>query len=506
MPSNVLLPHRKLLEIQEGGAGASNWKGLGLIGDVSQVSMAPIDSSEVEITRYPARDERTGRLINIDSVRSGTPLTYTTEITVQDGNLRRLLESLDGKMNLRIRNFGGEYSVPTNYQKMRVLSRAWNKKPSMGKFANDMVNSFDGYEAPKDPQRRSFPFESDDAFEVDPVVPLKISGTVTAQGISDVISVGYPRYAGQIAGENQNNPGNKEYLFITLKDGSNLPHIHFTLNKGASWVDNTGTGLTNFDGSGIAKCGALVVISGIGAGGGLAYAEYEAVKAGTATWTRSTNIAAGTVINAVRAIDSQTLIACGAAGAVYISTDGGRSFVSAGGAVTANALTKIAVVDSTLQWIAGASGTLIRRYKDVMSVVAISGFAVAINSLVVPTGLSRGTEVFVGGADGTVRASVNGTATTPTFSTRRSGASAVDAMAFAGPDGDVLYIAESNGSSQSRLVRDLSGGMFGNDAEILGSYTDPANSTYNQIAAADVNTAMVIGDVNTSQGFIGLVA
>lgn len=508
MTSNVLLPRRGVLEIQEGGAGSSNWKALALIMDMSLYRLGAVDSSEVEITRFVGRDERTGRLKVIASSRTGGVVTYTAELEIADTKVSRILESVNGKKNLRVRMFTGEYSNPVNYEKIRLLSRAWTKKP-MGGFTRDMLNSFEGFEDQADMQKRTFPQDVDALYELDPVVHSKISGTVTTLGISDVISVGFERWAGEVAGENQNNPGNKEFLFVTLKDVSNLPHVFWTANQGASWADNTGTGLTNFDGSGICKAGGNVIISGTGAGGGLAYASFETVKAGTATWTRSTGISAGTVVNSVRAIDSNTVIACGASGAVWISTDGGRSFASAGTAVTANALTKIAVVDSSLQWFGGASGTLVRRYKGVMSLITVSGLAVAINSLAVPPGLGRGTELFIGDAGGNLRVTVNGTATAPTFATRAfdgSGSGAVDGLAFAGDDGELLYLIQSNGSSQSRILRDHSGGQVGNDVEVIGAYTDPANSTFNALAMADLNTGMLIGDVNGGQGYIGLLA
>jgi hypothetical protein len=511
MPSNILLPRRAVLEIQEGGAGASAWKSLATLSDVSLVRLGAVDSGEVEISRYYGRDERTGRLKVIASSRTGTAPTYTADVEIADAKVASLLEALNGKKNLRVRMFTGEYANPTNYERIRVLSRAWNKKPKGG-FSRDMVNSFEGFEDQADAQRRTFPHDVDDFLELDPLVVQDIKGTVTTLAINAVLSVGYPRWAGEVAGENQNNPGNKEYLAGTVKTGvGQPPNLLYTANKGATWTVIALTGLNDFTVTGIAKVGGNIVISGSDAiGGGLAYASYDAVKSGTVTFTRSTGIAAGTVVSAVATIDSNTVIACGPAGAVYISTDGGRTFASAGTAVTANALTCIAVVDSSLQWFGGASGTLVRRYKGVMSTITVTGLSTnAINSLAVPTGLLRGTELYVGSAAGNIYVTVNGTATTPTWATRAfdsSGVGAVDGLAFGGPDGEVLFILQTNGSSQSRVLLDLSGGMLGNDVAILGSFTSPANATFNALAVADENTAMVVGDVQSGQGMIALVA
>ncbi len=514
MPSNFSLPRRAILEVQEGGAGASAWKTLATLSDVSIVRMGAIDSGEQTISRFYGRDERNGgRLRVVNSARTGEPPVYTAEVQVMDAKVANILQVLDGKKNLRVRYFYGEYSNPVNFDKIRVLSRAWNKKPKGG-FSRDMVNSMEGFEDQAEAQRRTFPHEADDLLELDPLVLQDIKGTTTTLAVNAVLSIGYPRWAGEVAGENQNNPGNKEWLFGTAKASvGQVPKLIVTLDKGATKTVLDCTGLADFTITGIAKCGNNIIISGSDAtGGGLAYASLDAIKAASTsvTFTRSTGIAAGTEVNNVARIDDNTAIAVGPAGAVYISTDGGRTFASAGTAVTANALTEIAVVDSTLQWFGGASGTLVRRYKGVMSVITVTGLSTnAINSLAVPTGLLRGTELYVGGADGNLYVTVNGTATTPTWTTRSfdsSGAGAIDGLAFGGPDGDVLFIIQTNGSSQSRVLQDLSGGMVGNDVYIVSQFTSPTNATFDAIAVADENTAMVVGGVTGGQGFIGLVS
>jgi len=502
----ILIPDRAILEIQKGGPGASNWEGIAILSDVSQYRFGPLDSTELEIKRDVGRDERTGRLRTIKSSRSGNVLSYTGEIETADIATKRFLEQIDGYNSYRVRYFTGEaYNVPTNYERIRLASGAWLKKPK-GTFTRDMLNSFEGYESQSESQRRKFPLDIDEVLEIYRLNHSKISGTVTTLAANDVISYGYPRYAGYVPGETDNNPGNKEFIFVTAKDGSNLPHLHYTTGRGAAWVDITLTGLTNFDATGVAKAGDYVVVSGSGAGGGLAYARWTDILAGSATWTRSTNISAGTVINRVRAVSGQKLYAVGQSGAVYVSTDCGKTFTSAGTAVTANHLTRIAVASEDLVWFGGASGTVVRMYRDVMSLVTVSGLAAAVNDLAVPP--MRPNEFFIAAADGKVYAAPNGTATTPTFSTRHSesGVSAIDAMAFGGPCGEILFFVETNGSSQSRIAIDYSGGRFGADVLRLGSFTDPANSTINALAAADENTCMAVGDVNGGQGYIGLVA
>lgn len=505
--SSLLPPRRAILEIQSGDAGASAWRTLATLADTSLVRVGALDSSESDVTRYVGRDERSGKLKVIGSARTGEVITYTSEIELQDVVQQAIFAAMDGKKSIRVREFTGEYSNPTNYVRIRLMTNAWSTKP-FGAFGSDLVNSFTGLEAQADPQRRVFPQNIDEFHEIFVGAFQDISGTVSQQALKDIVSVGYPRHAGEIDGENTNNPGNKEYLAIGVDDGSNLSHVLYTSTKGASWVDVELTGLTNFEGSGICKAGRYVVVSGTDAvGGGLAYAEFDAVKVDAATWTRSSGIAAGTVINAVRAIDANTVIAVGQSGAVYISTDGGVSFASAGTAVTANHLTKIVVAGPDLQWFGGASGTLVRRYKEVMSTVAVTGISTdAVTSLGVPYRLDRRSEIYVGSAGGDLYRSVNGAATTPTWATLISGTGAIDGIAFAEDNSDYMYILQTNGSTQSRLLRDHSRGNCGSDLEAVSGYTSPSNATFNALAVPDANTVMVVGDVDSTYAFIGLLS
>lgn len=503
---NLLLPARGILEIQQGGPGAANWMALAMLNDISNVRMGAIDSSEATISRAVGRNEKTGLLQTVGSWLSGDVITYSGEIEIQDVKVRRLLETLGGRNNFRVRYFTGERANPLNYEWMRVLSGVRITKPKGG-FTRDMVSSFEGVEGPADPQKRTFPFEADEFLEVEPIVRQNISGSVTTLAVKDIASIGYARAAGDVAGENTNNPGNKEYVFITAKSGVGAPSkVFYSADKGASW-SSTNT-LNDFDGSGICKAGPNIIISGNDAtGGGLAYATVASVRAGTATWTRSTNVSAGARVAAVRAINDTTVIAVGNSGAVWLSTDSGRSFTSLT-AVTASNLNRIAVAGDDLQWFGGASQTLIRRYKDVMSVITVTGLTGTINDLAVPPGMSRGGEIYVVSSDGSCRRAVNGTDTAPTFSNMRdeSDTTSTDAIAFGGPNGEICYLVETNASPASRIVRDHSGGYFGADAEVLGSFTSPTNASINALAAADWYTVMGAGDVSAGVGYIELIA
>lgn len=507
MPTNnILLPSRTILEYQNGGPGSSNWAALGLINDISNVRLGAIDSNEATISRAVGRNEITGQLQTIGSWKSGDVISYTSELEIQDVKIRRLLESLGGRNNFRIRYFTGERADPLNYEWIRILSGAQVTKPA-GAFNRDMTSSFDGVEAPADAQRRKFPLQADAMLDCEVIVRQKISGTVTTLAIKDVASIGYARSAGDVAGENTNNPGNKEFVFITAKSGGGATSkVFYTADKGTTWT-STNT-LNDFDGSGITKAGPNIIISANDAtGGGLAYATAASVRAGTATWTRSTGVAAGQRVAHVRKINDLEVIAVGNSGAVWYSADSGKSFSSLT-AATANNLNWIAVAGDDLQWFGGASQTLVRRYKGAMSVVTVTGLTGTINSLAVPPGMTRGQELYVASSDGSTRRTVGGTQTTPTFSVVRqdSAVTSVTGLAFGGPNGEFLYIAEQNATPQAQIVRDHSGGYGGPDAEVLGSFTSPANSGVNSLVAADWYTVMAVGPTNGGSGYIELVA
>lgn len=502
----------RIVEVQEGGSGATNWKILYMTDSQSQIKMGAVSGGALDYTDQYARDwSQGGALTIINTIMTGqpAPFEFDLELPVEvRANATTYFNTLRGKKNIRVRHFSGEPTVQTNYQRMDVYAACLNTAMP-GTTTGDIVSDIENL---GDPLRMTIGQRAAGYVPIMPVQHLRQTTSLT-QAVNAVISVGYPRVAGDVSGENTNNDGLQEWIAVTAKDGSNLPHLLWTQDKGSTWTDVTMTGMTNMDGTGVCKAGQYIVVSGSGTGGGLAYAKWDDIKAGTATWTRSTNISAGTVLNAVVAPSNGTVVySCGAAGAVYKSTDSGITFTSAGTAVTANALTKAVVVDETLIWFGGGGGTLVKMYNGVMSTVTVTGISTnAINALAVPPGINRGTELFVGAANGNIYVTTNSMATTPTFATRsfdQSGTGAVDALAFGGYEGNVLWVAQTNaGATGSRIIRDFSGGKLGNDCEVIGSFTSPTNATFNAIAGVryDANTLIVVGDVSTTS-FLGLVS
>lgn len=505
-----LVPDKIILEMQVGRAGSSRWQKLTVTNELFAGKMSAPGGAARKYTRFYATNYgENERIETIGRRETGNPEPFTFDVTMPDWNNRALynkLKQMEGVKNFRLRYYQGDVDVPTNYVRMKQWSGSVNTA-RLGVFEGDQidgekkVDAVGGYKIGQ---------EAEAFHEIYPLALGDIKGTVTTLAINDIISIGYPRNAGDVEGEDTNNDGLQEYVFVTAKDGSNLPHLFWTRDKGATWTDVTLTGLTNMDATGVAKVGENIVVSGSGAGGGLVWANWEDIKAAAATWTRSTNISAGTVINKVKRVTGAKAVACGASGAVWKTEDAGKTFTSAGVAVTANALTQIAVVDETLQWFGGASGTLVRRLNEVMSLITVTGISTnAINALGVPNTPNRSTQVFVGAADGKIYYSANGTKTTPTWSVKYTGGTgSIDAIAFGGFEGAVMFFVHSNGSSQSRLLRDLSGGEMSVDVEAISTYTSPTNATFNAIAVPkhDVNTCMVVGDATGGQGFIGLAA
>lgn len=504
------VPDKMIVEVQAGGAGAGNWATLYEANEQTGLQLNSPAGGDITYSRYYAYNLASNMQEVIGKRKTGNPAALTLDMSIPrfiNKQVRDFQAKMYGVKNLRTRYYTGDYSGMTNYVKCEVYARCENAVlDGMGDGA-----IFDGTAGkPADLARYKFPQEVEFYYELFKTSLSRLATSITTLSLARGAHFGYRRVAGEVVGEVGNNDGLQEFMGVTVADGSNLSHLIVTRDKGATTTDITLTGFTNFIGTGVAIVGENVVVSGSSTGGGLLWAKLADVLTGTVTFTRSTNISAGTVINDVKRISSQKAIACGAAGAVYVSNDGGRTFTSAGTAVTANALTVIEVVDETLQWIGGASGTLVRRMNNIMSVVTVTGLSTtAINSLAAPRFFNRSTELLVGSAAGKVHVTGNGTDTTPTWTTiYDAGSGSIDALEFAGPDSGVLWVVHTNGSTQSRLMRDISGGKFAYDLETVSDYTSPANSTFNDISCApwEPNMCMVWGDANGGGGFVGVAA
>jgi len=500
---------KRLVLVQPGTTGASApLPPLEFENDQAGFSIGNPSGGEYTMTPIGARDMNTNRMKIVGMARTGLPGVFKLPITLRVSSLRKL-EPLSGFKTLAVTFVDGEYPTwPQNYRKMWIYGGCYaDQEP--GAFSKGLINHLDGSEdGSTDVQ---YPANQTGMWFAEALKLLRqriLSATGLA--VNDAVLCAAPIDAGESTGVNNNRDGSEEWAAISVADGSNLSHLYWSIDGGATMTDTTLTGFTNFIGSGLTKCGDNLIASGTSTGGGLLYMSWSQFKAGTVTnFTRSASIAGGTVVNAVRAINSTTAIACGTRGHAWISTDSGVTW-TAFTSGTANSLTEIAVASDQLQWLGGASGTLIRRRNGVCDTVTVTGLSTtAINALAVPSmDENRRDELFVGSAGGVLYATANGLAQTPVWTTPSipdGGSGAIDSLAFGGPGGTFLYIVQTNGSTQSRILRDLFGGRSGaGNIEIIGSYTSPANSSINVIITSEYlwNTAYAFGDANSSNRYI----
>ena len=499
------LPKTRIIEVQEGGAGSNNWKVLGIANDITRGIFDTPTGGGVEYTQHFGRNhKKNGQLQVVDQVQTGQPSPITFNIELPFDDLSWLAQMV-GKKNLRVRWFRGDYTNPVNFERLAkyISCVTAGDETFTQALANDAENI-------GDPQRIQLPQQAEARVFINPASHSRLTSGI-AVAVNQVIAHGYARNAGDVPGENQNKTGDEEFLFCSDKAAAvNPPSVGFTQDKGATitWRALTST-YNDLDLTGICKAGPNVVVCGPTATvGGIIWTKYDDLVANTQVWTRSTGISAGTAIVRVIAITSTVVVACGNAGIAFISRDSGQSFTSLGTAVTANNLTEAAFADENLYWFGGASGTLVKVLNGVMSVVAVNGLSTnAITALAVPPG--RGYELYIGSAAGNIHATPNALLTTPVFSTRtftNVGVGSVDDIQFVGIEGNVMVVVHTNGSSQSIIIRDDSGGMMGADAQYIGSYTSPANSVINSIAPSSEGVALTAGEVNGGTAFVGRVA
>ncbi len=489
-----------VLEVLEGGPGNGNWKPLHMFGDQSGVVVSGPSGGGREFADQIVRDYKLGgKLVIAKTVETGVPapVEFNIELPFDSAVREYLSRPVNNRKSLRLRWYCGDFADTMNFQKILMYPDAKSGAKNYNRnLKDDTTNTADAL-------RRVVGQRAPYEVELDALTHVRL-GNVGILPLNKIISVGYVTEGDDCCGSNLPNDGNQDFIAVTDADGSNLPHLYWTANGGTSFTDVTMTGLTNFSAVDVVKVGDYIVVCGIGAGGGIAYAKWSLIKAGTATWTRSTNVSAGTIVNALVAVNATTIYSFGQAGAILKSTDGGRTFASIGTAVTASNFSVGAAVsiDENLIWAGASAGVLVKIQNGAPSVVTVTGIGgSAINAVAVPR--SRGCEVYVGTADGNIRVSKDTGSTWAALAFDNVGVGAIDDLQFYGQRGEILFVVQTNGSSQSRIIRDHSGGKMGSDIEILGSFTNPANSVINSIAPSHYNHALTVGEVNTATGFIG---
>lgn len=76
------LPKYRILELQEGGSGSTNWIPLMIERDIGSIKTTSPDGGEIEITSHYGRDYKTGRPVIINQVQSGVPAPFTFDVSL----------------------------------------------------------------------------------------------------------------------------------------------------------------------------------------------------------------------------------------------------------------------------------------------------------------------------------------------------------------------------------------------------------------------------------------
>ena len=244
---------------------------------------------------------------------------------------------------------------------------------------------------------------------------------------------------------------------------------------------------------------------------GVAYArlvdlDAQVVDATVQPWTLATGLTTPKFPTALTVIGT-TIWGVGTGGRIFKSSDGGFTFELVNdGVTTAQNLVSVSFENEYLGWAAGASGTLLRYMNGNWTEIDIPSLSATINTVAVPPG--RPDEVYVGTAGGEVYVSTNAQVTKPTFATRpfpKSGNGSIVQIKFIGYRGQYMFLLQSDSASNTRVLRDLSGGALRSDVEVIGDFSSPDNNGINAIALATPNVAFVVGEVVSSYGYIGAV-
>lgn len=318
--------------------------------------------------------------------------------------------------------------------------------------------------------------------------------------------------------------GNENYVAVTDVDntpgyaGNPAPNLYYTTDRGVNWSSVAIPLFPNGNATDVVKAGGLILVACPTFG--VAYARYQDILdqvPNPNVWTLSSGFSAPNGPNALSVVDGSLVIAVGNNGRIWQSTDGGLTFTLIDSTTTAVTLNAVSFASENLAWIGGNSGVLLRVSiaNGVVATIAIvpvrttAGVTLSSNILTVQAPSNRVNEVYVGTAGGQVwrsRAATNSRVFFETLSFVLSGNGQINDIQFAGYKGEVMFVIQTNAASNSRVLRDLSGGAMGNDVEVIGDFTSPANNKMNSIATANVNEAVTVGEVVNSYGWIGKVA
>jgi len=398
--------------------------------------------------------------------------------------------------------------------KLAYLASYWfiDNVPGDTTFSGNLLN---GTDTPGDDLMVQTAVSAGLRLKTVPLSHLDISGTHQDTAINKIKSLGSARCGCDGTTE---TTGEEEFWACTDVDatpgygGTSVPSIGFTQDGGDTWTWRVIDVFTSGNCTDFVIYGHLVIA--VSPTNGIAFATYQDLIDGVANpWTMATGISAN--FPKVLWATGKHIWAAGAGGYIYRSKDGGFSFETFDAAVeTTDNINSIAFATDNLGWFGADSGTLIKYSGGALSTIVVQDISAGttmtdnINVVAVPSKRERQRQVYVGTSGGEIWRSDDVKATTPDFTNKGfpqySTGSIVD-LQFVGFRGNVLYIVQNNANSNSRVLRDLSGGYLENDVEIIGTFTSPANFGINSIAPANENFALTAGEIHVTYAFIGRV-
>lgn len=474
-----------------------------------------------------SRDELWGRgskgsLQYQDFIYTSNPDPFTGNIAYRLSS-DNFLKKLTCPFTLRARQYCGlNMGVMTSYNSPGMKAYPRSTVTSYN-YSDDLVK-IDG--AGGDVQRQA---AITAAFEVNytKVAHDDISQTTLDVAANKVINVGQDVCSGSCGIATNIEDA---YIWVSDKDsspsyaGNPAPYLVYTLDGGQTRTTVRIGLFTNADALDVVLAGDRVVV--FSDTKNPAYAKLADIYNGVTDpllWSTSSGLTslAGTSNNPSHAVavDSSTILACGAGGRIFLSTDGGLSFsvIVDTAVLTSQNLNAIAAQPSGNAYVGGNSGVFIRLAKapsqstftaSLITVKDSSSNTLSSNINTVQVPIGRADQCYLGTAGGEIWRSDNVNATRVLFTNKtfdRKGIGSITDIQFVGFLGEEMWVVQTNTDNTSRVLRDFSGGNLGNDVEIVGDFTNPSNFKINSIAPATVNDALTVGEVHETYAFTGKI-
>lgn len=505
---------RSTVDIQPGGPG-NPWK----IMDINAALDAPSGGGRPRTTAW-GRGE-VGGLAPRAIILTGNPPDFTANLTYPLTS-ENMLQRLNCPFNIRARQYCSPYRSSTISYSSPGMRGLLQVTPTKFGYDSGLAMN-DGQQ--KDISRT---VAIDGSLEEvwTPVAHDDISNSINDVKFNAVIGVSAETCQGACGlGTTEEDA----WLAVTAKDstptygGTSAPWIYWTVD---SWQTRTGVRIGAYigaDAKDVVLAGSRVIV--FSDTKPPVYASLANIYNGVVDpnlWATSSGFTAISGTNfpiAVAAVDSSTILCVGAGGRIWLSTDGGLSFtlIYDTATITTQNLNDITAQSGGNAFVAGNAGTFIRLSKTpgassytgtliVVKDASLNVLSSNINCILTPP--TRGDEVYLGTAGGEIWRSRNVTQTVPLWfnmSIPFKGIGSIVDIDTGGFQGNTMFVVQNDVSGNSRVLRDFSGGNLGNDIEPIGDFVAPGNFGFNALTAANVNFAIVVGNVHNSVAYVGKV-